>query len=91
MESPTQLARRLKRGRRGRKAIPINAENLLALFQSLDGSRAIRCEGIPPDAEIERVEVDSRSGQIVLVIRSALFAPSLLATRMEWLVPRFNA
>jgi hypothetical protein len=56
---------------RGRRAIPIRPDVLLALLLSLDGTRPVKVEGLPPDADVELVELDTHSGQIMLVCTSA--------------------
>lgn len=83
------LRRKLIANRWGLRAIPLQPESLLAFFKLLDGQRILRCEGLPPDAELERVEVDQRSGLIVLIVRSSLWTASVLQSRIPWLELKF--
>ena len=73
LDHQRELRQKLTRGRRGLRAVPINPAMLLDLFKKLDGSRLVKINGLPPDVQIERVEVDRKSGQIVFVVNSSLF------------------
>ena len=57
----------------------------------MDGGKAIRCEGLPPDAELEGAEVDRKTGQIVLLVKSAAWPASVLSGRVLWLELKFLA
>lgn len=90
MTNPVNRSRFLGAGRRGRRAIPINAADLLAFLKRLDGSQAWKCVGLPPDADLVAVEVDQRSGQIVLVVSSAAWEGSVLESRVPWQQLKFT-
>jgi hypothetical protein len=75
---------------RGLRAIPLNAFLLLQLFKRLDGSQAMQCHGLPPDTELEEVTVDTKTGQIVLIVSSSIWEARSVRSRIPWLKVTFT-
>lgn len=76
--------------KRNIKILRVGADMLLQIFREMDGTRLVRCDGIPADAKVVGIITDRIWNTIELAVESAEFPEVLAEYVAEALEPKFT-